>query len=976
MQEIDQTWLPFTNLMLNHVFNILMICSDYDRFLINGDGKIEEQLFFEYTQLGLSNPPKITYSSTGEESIEKLESRNFELVIIMLEKDPNIGQNLAEKIKKKFNEIPILVLSPTPSIKKNQKIKNITKSSSIDYLFYWQGNPNIFLAMTKLIEDKINIFPDTQEADIQAILLIEDSVRYYSSYLPKIYSILISQNRESITEALNVWGKTLRMRGRPKILLATNYEEAEEFYNKYKNNLLGIISDVQFKINGKESDRAGFKLLEQVEKEKKDIPFLFQTSIYDIKKDIEKYSNHMKVAYLEKNDLSFFEHLETYMQENYGFGPLLFKDKKTGEVIKTINTMKELQHQLPNLPEESFCYHLARNDFSKWLRARSLFKLASKVKPYQLKKGQDPKSLQIELSKIIQEYRANRNKGVIAEFSKDNYDEMSFFTRLGSGSLGGKGRGLAFIDFQINASHLAEKYPNYYFSIPRTVVICTDFFSDFLKKNKINRLDLLKKTDKSILKYFLEKPLPKELENDLKEILEVIIKPISVRSSSLLEDSHFQPFAGIYETCMLSNLGSPEKRLKELKDAIRTVYASTFFSRSQSYLKSTGHIAEEEKMAIVVQQITGSRHGEYWYPNIGGVAKSINYYPFPGEKANAGIGMLTFGFGKSIVDNGESFKFSPTHPKRNYPSKTQDFFYALNLEAPFEPLKGNLDNLELLPIEKAFEYPDGVRNIVSTFDSTTFQLSEDPNSEGIKQITYNGILKYDTFPLADMVKNILDLGTKSMKVPIEIEFAINLNRDYPKKPEFSVLQIRPIIEGFEDDDIEISKEEERKAIVFSRKTLGNGTNLGIKDIITFIPSNYNRLKHHEMVEELNYFNKKAIEGHFSYVVLTPGRLGSSDPFLGIPCNWNQISQVEMIIETGLEDFQVEPSQGSHFFQNLTSQGVIYFSINPLQKDGRCDYDFFEKTKAEESLNYFKHIKLKENLTIKVDGKNNKGIILL
>jgi len=979
MYNLDPTWLPFSNLMLKHIYNVLLICSDYDRFQLEEDGRVEEELFIEYTQLGLNNPPKITHTNTGEEALALIRERSFDLVITMLDlgSDDPVEQ-LATAIEEIDAEMPIIVLSPSSSHRRNKLIKD-SDCKAIDYFFYWQGDPTIFLAMIKLVEDRMNLDHDTQEADVQVIILVEDSVRFYSSYLPMMYTCLIEQNRSSILEALNNWGKTLRMRGRPKIVLARTYEEAEKLYNTYRHNILGIITDLSYLKAGIHDKEAGLRLTEMILAKDPEVPVLIQSTDNEYKEKAEEVG----ACYAWKLSSSLLSDLTKFMNSQFGFGPFIFRDPTTWKELARAETMRDLQRMLPSIPADSFDYHCRRNEFSRWLRAQSLYVLAAKIKSLQIPENGDAGEVQLQLTDIIRNYRAERTKGVIAQFSRDNYDETLFFSRIGNGSLGGKGRGLAFIDMELRASGILEKYPDVYLSIPRSVIVTTDQFTQYIEENELKDIITAALPDETLLKVFLSKPLKADLVLNLAEIVKVIHQPISVRSSSLLEDSHFQPFAGVYETCMIPNQGSEEQRLSELCDALRCVWASTYFKQAKEYLKATDHMMEDEKMAVVIQQVIGSEHGSYWYPNISGVARSLNYYPIGGETPEDGVGLLCFGFGKSVVDNGSVFRFSPSHPRRpvqhlgGNQSSTQSNFYALNLESGYFPLKKEgLENLELLDMQEAEKHPESLRFIASTFDMSTGMTSESIRAEGHKVITFNGILKYDAFPLAAIVKDILKLGTEAMKAPIEIEFAINLNRKAPKKPEFSLLQIRPIALGSEESDVEISQEEREEAAVLSNIIMGNGKITDIHDVIYIKADTFDPAKMQDMAKELDKLNATMVLQEKDYVLIVAGRLGSCDPWLGIPVTWSQISRSKVIIETGFKGFQVEPSQGTHFFQNMTSLGCIYMTVNPTYKSGRLDMTRFSTLPVFEESEHFIHVRSEKPLTIKVNGFKGEGVLCL
>ncbi len=978
MYTLDPTWLPFSNLMLKHIYNVLLICNEYDHFLLEEDGRVEEELYLEYTQLGLNNPPKITHTSSAEEALKLIAQRKFELVITMLDLGPDSVEQLSTSIKALDPEMPVIALSPSSSHKRNKLIKG-SDCPDIDYFFYWQGDPTIFLAMIKLVEDRMNLEHDTAEADVQLIILVEDSIRFYSSYLPLMYTCLIQQNRSAILEALNNWGRTLRMRGRPKIVLARSYEEAAQLYRTYRHNILGIITDMSYLREGEQDPHAGLTLTRMVLDKDPEIPILIQSSDSNAKEMAEDAG----AFFLWKHSSSLLYELNKFMTGHYGFGPFIFRDPDTMDEIARAQTMRDLQRLLPAIPAKSFDFHCRRNEFSRWLRAQSLYTLAAKIKDLQIPTHGDAQMVQQQLIEIIRTYRSERTKGVIAQFSRNNYDETLFFSRIGGGSLGGKGRGLAFIDMVLRAAKLPEKYPDVYLSIPRTVVVTTDQFTQFLEENFLTDITTADLPDETLLKIFLSKPLNPELVLNLSEIVQVIHQPICVRSSSLLEDSHYQPFAGVYETCMLPNQGSDEVRLQELCDAVRAVWASTYFRSAKEYLKATDHMQEDEKMAVIIQQVIGSGHGRYWYPNISGVARSLNYYPLGGESPEDGVGMLSFGFGKSVVDNGSALRFSPTHPKRpaqflgGDQTSSQHTFYGLNMETGYHPLQeGGLENLELLELSEAESHPEALKYIASTYDVAQGGLSESIRAEGQKVITFNGVLKYDAFPLAQIVKDVLHLGTQAMGKPVEIEFAVNLNRKAPKKQEFSLLQIRPIALGNEESDVSITGKERSSAAIYSKVVMGNGKSEGLYDIIFLKLENFSAAAMKDMAKELDKLNAQMVLCERDYILVVAGRLGSCDPWLGIPVTWSQISRSKVIVETGLQGFQVEPSQGTHFFQNMTSLGCLYLTVNPLYKSGTLHFEQLKQLPVFDETEHFIHARTERPIQVKVNGFKQEGVVLV
>ena len=977
MYMLDPTWLPFNNLMLNHIYNVLLICNDYDRFLLEEDGRVEEELYIEYSQLRLSNPPKITHASSGEEAMKLIQERSFELVITMLDLGPESVEHLAQMIKEYVPKMPIIALSPSPSHHRNKLIKG-SESIAIDYFFYWQGDPTIFLAMIKLVEDSMNLEHDTKEADVQLIILVEDSVGFYSTYLPLMYTCLIQQNRSSILEALNSWGRTLRMRGRPKIALARTYEEAWEMYNTYRHNVLGVITDVAYNRDGQHDHQAGFYLAQMIRQLDPTKPILIQSSDDSAQQRALKEHYH----YISKQSYALFSQLEEYMAQEYGFGPFYFRDPATMESIAHITTMRELQETLPTIPSESFEHHCKGDDFSRWLRAQSLYQLAAQVKTLQIPHDGDAPTVQKKLVDIIRNYRFERTKGVIAQFSRTTFDETLFFSRIGQGSLGGKGRGLAFINLVLRSTSIMSKYKDIHLSIPRTIVIATDQFTSFVEKYNFLEIASSDISDEDLLALFLASDLNEELTKHLRHIIKVIDLPLSVRSSSLLEDSHYQPFAGVYETVMIPNTGDESVRVKQLSDAIKTVWASTYFKKAKEYLAATGYMLADEKMAIIIQQIVGRQYDSYWFPNASGVGRSLNYYPPSGEKPEDGVGMICFGFGKAVVDNGSATRFSPSHPKRSGQfmggknSFSQQTFYALELDKGYHPQQiGELDNLTLLDVEKAQQFPESLRYIGSTIDPVSGTYDESVRAQGSKVITFNGMLRYDAFPVASIVKDILEIGKEAMGRPVEIEFAVQLDQSSSNKPEFSLLQIRPIALGREESDVAMSDEDRQKALIHSHIVLGNGNLTTIKDIVYVKFDSFDPANMVKMALELENINDKMVASETDYILLVAGRLGSSDPWLGIPVAWSQISRSKVIVETGLKGFQVEPSQGTHFFQNLTSLGSLYLTINPEFGSGFLDMDALKHLQIVQESEHIIHAQADNHFIVKVNGFLGEGVIL-
>lgn len=968
----------FHELMSLRIREILLVCSHYDKFMLDEDGRIDEQLFQEYMALSLHYPPKMTQTSTAEEANKALENKYFDLVILMLSVGEDNLVDLAEGIKSKYPSKPIILLTPL-STKETMKRIKMEDSSSIDYIFSWQGNTNIMLAMVKLLEDRMNVDPDVNNVGVQSIILVEDSVRYYSSYLPVIYETLFKQARSLMKEGLNEWEQTLRMRGRPKILLARSYEEALSLYEKYKRNILGVISDIAYLKNGKIDNEAGLTLCSHIRKENIDLPILLQSSQLEHR----EAALQQGASFIHKHTKTLLKELEHYIRKNYGFGDFIFRDPDTLDPLGTATDLKELQNLIMQIDDKAFSYHVKNNEISRWLKARALFNLANYLRPKTISDFTNITEMKQFIYKSIKDFRTQHGRGIIAEFRNNRFDELTFFSRIGSGSLGGKGRGLAFVDQQLKKNEITDKFDNIIISIPRTIVLTTEIFDEFMLTNDLYDVALADNEDALILDSFLKAKFPDPILSNLDTILENITQPIAIRSSSLLEDSHYQPFAGIYSTFMLPNNGEKiSSRRKELSKAIKSVYASTYLKQSKDYMKATNNIVEDEKMAVIIQEITGNNFGDKFYPNISGVARSLNFYPIGSEKAEEGIVNIAFGLGKTVVDGGISLRFSPYHPKKiiqlSNPGlamkNSQKQFYALDMNSiDLDPKENDGGNLLLIDIEEA-EKDNSLGLIASTYDFENNRLRAGTNRKGKKIITFSSILKYSMFPLSEICKTILKMGQDIMNVPIEIEFAVNLNTEDGEREIFSFLQIRPIVKGSEGADTDISTVDSSKTLIYSEKAMGNGVFEDIKDLIYIKPESFDPGKTKimgKMISELNSEFKKTGK---NYILVVPGRLGSTDPWLGIPIAWTDISHARIITETGTSNFRVEPSQGTHFFQNITSLGCAYLTINPYVDDGKFNTEALSQMEAVFENEFIRHIQFEEALDARVDGRSGKAVI--
>ncbi|MCL2481687.1 MAG: phosphoenolpyruvate synthase, partial [Spirochaetaceae bacterium] len=902
---------PFEKLMQKRISNILLICSQYDKFMLDEDGRIDEQLFQEYVSLNLRQPPRFTHVLNEEEAFLKLESDKYDLVISMLSYKGALVFDFADKVKEAYPDIPVVVLSPfSKNIYPQIEAVETTKA---DYIFSWLGNTRLLLAIVKLIEDKINVKDDVETGNVQVIILVEDSIRYYSSYLPNIYMALYKQATRIMEEGLNQYEKNMRMRGRPKILLATTLEEAIALYNQYKKNILGIISDIGYKTSHnkgeKEDTQAGLKLCKIIREENQEVPILLQSAQMELEKESKKYN----ASFIWKNSETLLKELRAYIIESYGFGDFVFNDKNNFPLAKAVN-LKELQEKLEVIPGEYLTKHISENRFSKWLRARALFSLADIFRPIQISDFHDsPDETKEQLVNIIKLYREFTGKGSIASFDNNRFDEFTFFSRIGDGSLGGKGRGLAFINSTLKNKDLIFKYKGINITIPKTIVISTSVFEDFMEQNDLYSMAYHTNNDDIILKCFLVANLPEYLKENIKAFLNIMKTPIAVRSSSLLEDSLYQPFAGIYATYMLPNTSNDfTARCLQMEQAIKCVYASTYFKKSKTYISATKNVIDEEKMAVVIQELIGKQNGNYYYPDFAGVAKSYNYYPLASEKTDEGIAEIAVGLGKFVVDGGTRVRFSPAHPKKilqfystdSTIKSSQKKFYALDLSPnSFNPSINQESSTPLLDIKEA-EKADAFKYMASTFDMQNQMIKDTVLEEGPKFVTFAGILKYGIFPLDKILQKLLDIGKDSINCPIEIEFAVNLSSSSSQPHTFSFLQIRPIVEGEEAADLQIDNYKKEEIIIQSSKALGNGKYKDISDFIYIKPESFDPSQTMKIAAALEKRNSEMLSKNLKYILLVPGRLGSSDPWLGIPVSWSQISSARVIIETGLKNFQV------------------------------------------------------------------------
>lgn len=965
----------FVSLMTKRIFNVLLVANPYDAFMLEDDGRIDEKIFIEYMNLSLRYPPRFTQVSTEEDAWEQLGNTMFDLVICMPGSDNSDTFDIARQIKEKYPHIPLVVLTPfSHGIKERMEHEDL---SIFEYVFCWLGNTDLLVSIIKLIEDKMNLEHDIKEVGVQMILLVEDSIRFYSSVLPNLYKFVLRQSQEFATEALNEHQRTLRMRGRPKIVLARSYEEAMDLYNKYQNNTLGIISDARYPREGKIDPHAGIRFLTEVRSRDPFIPLILQSAEVSNK----EFALSCGAQFIDKNSKKMNIDLREAVSENFGFGDFIFRNPNTMEEVVRVHNLKELQNAIFSIPAESFLYHISRNHISRWLYSRAIFPVAEFLKQITWESLQDIDAHRQIIFEAIVKYRKMKNQGVVAVFQRDRFDRYSNFARIGDGSLGGKGRGLAFIDNMVKRHAEFEEFENASVVIPKTVVLCTDIFDEFMDMNQLYQVALSDADDETILRAFLRAKLPDRLVEDFFAFFDVVKSPIAIRSSSLLEDSHYQPFAGIYSTYMIPYLTDKYEMLRMLSDAIKGVYASVYYKDSKAYMQATSNVIDQEKMAVILQEVVGTQYGDRFYPSISGVARSINYYPINDELAEEGTVSLALGLGKYIVDGGLTLRVCPYHPDKVLQTsememalrETQTRFYALDLKNMGQNF--SLDdgfNLLKLPVKEA-ENDGSLNYIASTYDPYDMVIRDGIYPGGRKVITFANILQHDVFPLARILQLVQKYGQGEMRRPVEIEFAVNLNAA-EKKGVFYLLQIRPMVDMKADLNEDLDAIPEDQLLLKSVNSLGQGIIDDIQDVIYVKTEGYSASNNQLIAYDIEKLNKRFLDEGKHYILIGPGRWGSSDTWLGIPVKWPNISAARVIVEAGLTNYRVDPSQGTHFFQNLTSFGVGYFTINAYMNDGLYNQELLNSMPAVEETKYLRWVHFDKPLAVKMNGKKKIGVV--
>jgi len=988
MSRIDQIQIEdiygtrvksFQKLMRFKIRDILLVSSLYDEYLFEEDGRLYELIRQDFQALNLSQTPDITHVTNGMEAIElALREQQFDLIIATLHIEDMHVIKFAKMVRDAGIKVPIILLAYDNRERKELVTKYDT--SVFERIFIWQGDYHLLLGIIKYVEDRMNVENDTKAVGVQSIILVEDNVAFYSSYLPIVYTEILNQSRRLISEGVNLTHKFLRMRARPKILLCTTFEEAWSYYEQYQDFVLGIISDVNFKRNGVRDRRAGIVFAETVRAQHPDIPILLQSS----NQAFAENARAIGAGFLLKGSPTLLHDLRDFMLNNFGFGDFVFRSRSGREVGRAFN-LKSLEEQLTVVPDESILHHAERNHFSNWLKARTEFGLAHRLRPRKISDFPSVAALRAELISSIKFYRDVQQRGVITEFSKESFDLRNSFARIGLGSLGGKARGLGFMNTLITNYHVDDKFENVEVSVPSAVVIATDVFDRFLERNNLELFALNTTDDDELNRKFIEASFfPEDVMYKLSEFIEISKEPLAVRSSSLLEDSQYQPFAGVYQTYMIPNNDpDPAVRLRELLLSIKLVYASTFSSKAKDYMKATAYRLQEEKMAVIIQRMVGARHNDRFYPAFAGVAKSYNFYPVPPQDSSDGIVHVALGLGKLVVDGGNAVRFCPRYPRHLLQffstletiRNAQQEFLALDLTKRLDLNDHQTPEVfvQKYDLSKA-EEDETLYFVGSTYSPENDSVYDGVSRSGKRVVTFAPVLKHNIFPLAEILELILEMGTWGMGTQVEIEFAVNMNVPPGRPKEFAMLQIRPLVLNLEAEELDVDNFSKEDLVCESRQVLGNGAIKDIRDIVMVDIEKFDRSKSRDVAAALSVFNTKLLAQKRPYVLIGVGRWGSLDPWLGIPVTWDQISGAGVIVESGFRDFNVTPSQGSHFFQNITSFRIGYFTVNSVDNLGFINWEWLAQQKAVEETECIRHLQFDDPVDVRINGHKNKGII--
>lgn len=968
--------------MARRIRKILLVCNNYDSFSLEEDGHLDALITREYAELNLSNPPSIERASSLAAALEMLRADRFDLIITIYNAERLDVFSFSAEAKRLSPDTPVVLLSSF-----SREIHKIIESSdrtNIDYIFFWNSNTDLIIAIIKLLEDSLNAEHDVLEMGVRAILLVEDSVRYYSPYLALLYKLVLQQNSEAIKDALNEEQKSLRKRSRPKILMATCYDEAYQLYEKYKSNILGVISDIGFVVHkgdtpDMEKIDAGIDLCRHIRKDNPTMPFLMQSS----QESVREVARQLHVGFVLKSSKTLIHEVGEYIGKEFGFGDFVVTESDGGEEVARAHDLYEFEQVVATMSPESLRYLSSKNYISRWLYGRGLFAIGDKFREINIESGDDVGNIRSMTLKMIHDFRISQGLGVVAEFDRDSYNDAIRFARLGKGSLGGKARGLAFLNHILQKYNLYDKWEDVRVTLPRTLVITTEYFDRFIIENGLQYVINFDITDREILSEFVASTLPRDLTDALRVFIRNIHTPIAVRSSSKLEDSYYQPFAGVYSTYMIPRTDNEDQQLRLLSKAIKSVYASIYYASARGYISATANVISEEKMAIVLQEVCGARDGGYYFPTLSGVARSVNFYPIGHERAEDGVCKLAYGLGKAVVDGEQVLRFSPKYPRNVLQTstpeltmkETQNVMYALNLQP--DRFKTSIDdavNLERIPVAECGRFRN-FSKVVSTWDYENMRMVDSAVPAGPKFVTFARILKYSTFPLADIVSRLLQIAEEEVQFGVEIEFAVNLDRE-DGTAVFNVLQVRPISsDGMDREELDWGKIDTSSPVIYSTQAIGPGRIQGVRDIVYIKESAFDVMETKKIAAELRDMNERFRRAGGNYVLVGYGRWGSSIPSLGVPVQWGDISEARVIVECCLENFRVDPSQGTHFFQNMTSFNAGYVNVNPYSRRGEVfDSEALDKMPAVGETEYLRHVRFLSDLQIYVDGRSGRALV--
>lgn len=971
-RDIFQELMPFK------VKEILLIANYYDAYTIEREGQFSDKIFGEYLQLNLYTAPRFTSVADEECALKELGRKHFDLIIIMAGLDKQTPLIISGNIRQAYPDIhQLMLVNNNADLAYFHEIEEKV-SASIERMFVWNGSTKIFLAMAKYLEDKINLEADTKLGDVRIILVVENSVRYYSRYIPLLYTEIMTQTQDIIRDEKNTdeLGLILKMRVRPRVILTSTFEESVKIIDRYCNNLIGVISDVRYNRNGVEDENAGVELIRYVQQTDNRIPCLLQSH----EADNEIKARELGAAFINKNSLTLSLDIKNFIKKELGFGDFIFRDKN-GQAIDQASNIEEFRQKLAIIPDESIEFHSKRNGISTWFMARGEINMAKKLRRYSFEYFNNPKEIRHFINTVFENSQQKKLRGRIINFDPDLVNSSHYITRLAKGSLGGKGRGLAFISNFIENVYLKKLLPKLKIAIPKTAIIGVEEFDNFLESNNLFKTIYVDKQYDNLLESFREAKLSEKLRGKLRQYLAIMNKPLAVRSSGLFEDSLNQPFAGVYATYLIPNNHADfERRLKELEDAIKLVYASVFTEASRAYFNAIGSLIEEEKMAVIIQEVVGNEHNNRYYPDISGVAQSYNFYPFSYIRPEDGFAVLAIGLGAYVVGGEKSHRFSPAYPKLQLTTvqekvkDSQRYFYAIDLQEKNYDLYLDGENAAIKSHDLKEAEADGtLKYSAFVYDFIHDNISYDFNDKGQRIVDFSKILQYDYIPLAPTLQVLLDIFAQAMGSPVEMEFALNLENE---TPVFYLLQIKPLIKNEYNINIEIDKIDPSRILLQANKGMGNGKLEYIRDVVYIDPSRFDRLKTAEMAEEIKQLNAAIARDDHKYLLIGPGRWGTRDPLTGIPVEWSDIAHAKVIVEQGLPDFPLDASLGSHFFHNVTSMQVGYFAIPYQSGDSFIRFDILDKQEVVTILHYARHVRFKEPLTVYMDGRKQTSVITL